>query len=118
MISRIGRGSLGFLVLYGISSGSITELQCSRISITRQRKPQRRRFHEMAIVTRTRSLHLGRLPSSSRRIAWKRPPKQCGSLRPRSCRCLLETYSSRRLTVSYTHLRAHETDSYLVCRLL
>src|SRR5665647_1417762 len=22
------------------------------------------------------------------------------------------------LTVSYTHLRAHETDSYLVCRLL
>ena len=21
-------------------------------------------------------------------------------------------------TVSYTHLRAHETDSYLVCRLL
>ena len=24
----------------------------------------------------------------------------------------------RRETVSYTHLRAHETDSYLVCRLL
>ena len=24
----------------------------------------------------------------------------------------------RVLTVSYTHLRAHETDSYLVCRLL
>ena len=24
----------------------------------------------------------------------------------------------RRITVSYTHLRAHETDSYLVCRLL
>src|SRR5665647_3708755 len=23
-----------------------------------------------------------------------------------------------RITVSYTHLRAHETDSYLVCRLL
>ena len=22
------------------------------------------------------------------------------------------------MTVSYTHLRAHETDSYLVCRLL
>ena len=22
------------------------------------------------------------------------------------------------LSVSYTHLRAHETDSYLVCRLL
>src|SRR5665647_2654925 len=25
---------------------------------------------------------------------------------------------SRVITVSYTHLRAHETDSYLVCRLL
>src|SRR5665647_3851109 len=24
----------------------------------------------------------------------------------------------RRTSVSYTHLRAHETDSYLVCRLL
>ena len=28
------------------------------------------------------------------------------------------TYASRYGTVSYTHLRAHETDSYLVCRLL
>ena len=27
----------------------------------------------------------------------------------------IDTYS---MTVSYTHLRAHETDSYLVCRLL
>src|SRR5665647_42411 len=26
--------------------------------------------------------------------------------------------SSRMASVSYTHLRAHETDSYLVCRLL
>src|SRR5665647_3939462 len=25
---------------------------------------------------------------------------------------------TRPVTVSYTHLRAHETDSYLVCRLL
>ena len=25
---------------------------------------------------------------------------------------------TRILPVSYTHLRAHETDSYLVCRLL
>src|SRR5665647_2879496 len=28
------------------------------------------------------------------------------------------TYQSIIATVSYTHLRAHETDSYLVCRLL
>ena len=35
----------------------------------------------------------------------------------------MERQSNRHLltsfrTVSYTHLRAHETDSYLVCRLL
>src|SRR5665647_3875128 len=32
----------------------------------------------------------------------------------------LSLYSLRRIyvPVSYTHLRAHETDSYLVCRLL
>src|SRR5665647_3981881 len=28
------------------------------------------------------------------------------------------TPTSTSITVSYTHLRAHETDSYLVCRLL
>ena len=27
-------------------------------------------------------------------------------------------YGDLVVTVSYTHLRAHETDSYLVCRLL
>ena len=27
-------------------------------------------------------------------------------------------YRERIAAVSYTHLRAHETDSYLVCRLL
>ena len=30
----------------------------------------------------------------------------------------LYKYISYNITVSYTHLRAHETDSYLVCRLL
>src|SRR5665647_3581319 len=29
-----------------------------------------------------------------------------------------DTRITREITVSYTHLRAHETDSYLVCRLL
>src|SRR5680860_1115929 len=32
--------------------------------------------------------------------------------------CLLVDLKGRRYPVSYTHLRAHETDSYLVCRLL
>src|SRR5664279_4425355 len=31
---------------------------------------------------------------------------------------LLIEHLCRRTAVSYTHLRAHETDSYLVCRLL
>src|SRR5680860_1586560 len=31
---------------------------------------------------------------------------------------LAQTLSDGRYPVSYTHLRAHETDSYLVCRLL
>src|SRR5665647_1734863 len=30
----------------------------------------------------------------------------------------LEQAGRHRIAVSYTHLRAHETDSYLVCRLL
>src|SRR5665647_3884087 len=37
-----------------------------------------------------------------------RPPKGSGAA----------PLSYGRATVSYTHLRAHETDSYLVCRLL
>ena len=28
------------------------------------------------------------------------------------------TLEAEKIAVSYTHLRAHETDSYLVCRLL
>ena len=31
---------------------------------------------------------------------------------------LRECYAHRFQTVSYTHLRAHETGAYLVCRLL
>ena len=31
---------------------------------------------------------------------------------------ILSNSEQRFITVSYTHLRAHETDSYLVCRLL
>ena len=33
-------------------------------------------------------------------------------------RCLLRTLQAYSNTVSYTHLRAHETLRYLVCRLL
>ena len=31
---------------------------------------------------------------------------------------IIEKDTDRLMAVSYTHLRAHETDSYLVCRLL
>src|SRR5665647_3726667 len=33
-------------------------------------------------------------------------------------RLVIDEWRSSRSPVSYTHLRAHETDSYLVCRLL
>src|SRR5680860_1020309 len=36
---------------------------------------------------------------------------------PESVRAMKQA-AVRALSVSYTHLRAHETDSYLVCRLL
>src|SRR5665647_2134207 len=44
-----------------------------------------------------------------------------GDHRPRAAghrRALGVARSAGGLAVSYTHLRAHETDSYLVCRLL
>src|SRR5665647_3875924 len=52
-------------------------------------------------------------------------PIRCGgrtSLGPSvSCpyyRCVARIMRRKAAPVSYTHLRAHETDSYLVCRLL
>ena len=37
-----------------------------------------------------------------------------------SCITIMKMYGKTEcgISVSYTHLRAHETDSYLVCRLL
>src|SRR5664279_6630288 len=55
--------------------------------------------------------------STGRSFGWislKKPSEPSGSLRtPISSSFLRGT-----MPVSYTHLRAHETDSYLVCRLL
>src|SRR5665647_3702646 len=44
-----------------------------------------------------------------RRIRWRRPEEDEGRV---------EVVEGPQEPVSYTHLRAHETDSYLVCRLL
>src|SRR5665647_1093310 len=61
--------------------------------------------------------HIGIIPDGNRRWAQhKGLKKQDGhesGLRPG-----LELYELCLEPVSYTHLRAHETDSYLVCRLL
>src|SRR5664279_6650869 len=49
--------------------------------------------------------------------AWLFRSSQLANVRP--ARKLLSINQKGRSTpVSYTHLRAHETDSYLVCRLL
>src|SRR5665647_2098721 len=47
------------------------------------------------------------------------PAPRCAS-RPHQLECpeTLRCTEESMLPVSYTHLRAHETDSYLVCRLL
>src|SRR5665647_65619 len=50
---------------------------------------------------------------SSSSIALYIARRRCGRYSPPNKPC---QYAS--LAVSYTHLRAHETDSYLVCRLL
>ena len=45
---------------------------------------------------------------------------ECDQLIEAAAECLKEAHDSQMdvMPVSYTHLRAHETDSYLVCRLL
>src|SRR5665647_3731683 len=71
-----------------------------------------------------------RLPPPLCQTEAHRPPWSCPRSRPRSYpvgtasgasavsptarACDTQSFT----TVSYTHLRAHETDSYLVCRLL
>src|SRR5665647_3815611 len=49
--------------------------------------------------------------ASTRRCS--RPPRACAS----SMSATPPSWTAS-MSVSYTHLRAHETDSYLVCRLL
>src|SRR5665647_2004861 len=44
-------------------------------------------------------------------------PRSGAFVRPLTRKNVEELFDVR-LAVSYTHLRAHETDSYLVCRLL
>src|SRR5665647_1412015 len=42
----------------------------------------------------------------------------CGANGPETANVRLDRDGGVTVPVSYTHLRAHETDSYLVCRLL
>src|SRR5665647_3388962 len=46
------------------------------------------------------------------------PCSDCGVAKVFAGKTTLDTHEYCSTTVSYTHLRAHETDSYLVCRLL
>src|SRR5680860_1779252 len=66
--------------------------------------PQRCPFHhDLACSAAQRPWALPRSATGSRRVCLFGPaPVWCDGLH----------------SVSYTHLRAHETDSYLVCRLL
>src|SRR5664279_682855 len=59
-------------------------------------------------------------PKPSSTIHWLPRKLNCGPGRPKPCAGFSwdGSSSTRPTAVSYTHLRAHETDSYLVCRLL
>ena len=46
------------------------------------------------------------------------PPNEFGSIRDAEVVQLIEFMAKDIPSVSYTHLRAHETGAYLVCRLL
>src|SRR5665647_3692257 len=45
-------------------------------------------------------------------------PDVLGAVGPFGAQAVFSTLLTLPVAVSYTHLRAHETDSYLVCRLL
>src|SRR5664279_5993297 len=83
-----------------------------QIIVTVQRRHKARLFQSSEAWTTNASLLLQDLASPSKR--------------PTSMQCSRDTclkahstpHSSAFSPVSYTHLRAHETDSYLVCRLL
>src|SRR5664279_6356116 len=70
------------------------------------------------------TLNQWRLPNRSRPTAVARSAVTMGPVAPRSATSLALVFVSEYTkqiwlsVISYTHLRAHETDSYLVCRLL
>src|SRR5665647_1519379 len=75
------------------SSGRLSRL----VSVTPEFKPARVKYGYLLPVSSHERLSSSPTPSA-------RPRHSCHRRRPGP--------------VSYTHLRAHETDSYLVCRLL
>src|SRR5664279_6104197 len=81
------------------SSATISNLhRPSSLDLRQTSKPLQGPAERPALL-RPRPLH----PSVFRLIIMGRPPR---------------SRSASIISVSYTHLRAHETDSYLVCRLL
>src|SRR5680860_1040256 len=64
---------------------------------------------------RTMSRYFSATARPSRVARYASISTSIGAITNRSVTSLI---AARRRPVSYTHLRAHETDSYLVCRLL
>src|SRR5665647_2007989 len=80
----------------------------------------------VASTTKTSQLTTGvpsnlKSPAQTIRVPPESSTRTCAA--PKMCSALIKLifsslYFKTLPSVSYTHLRAHETDSYLVCRLL
>src|SRR5665647_3831346 len=93
-------------VLNGSSAFGYSLTQCPRkpLTLTHSCTPRCRGSAASSVPGRSRWCMRWPMPSPRTSICWSRPAPAPASRWP--------------ISVSYTHLRAHETDSYLVCRLL
>src|SRR5665647_2063600 len=98
-----------------LSEGSLTLMATARLLFMLYQAPWRvpaTTLNDLALVTI--SVSSGELVATFD-PAWNQP-RVVPSAMPSAERS--RPYSPMKTAVSYTHLRAHETDSYLVCRLL
>src|SRR5665647_3798291 len=72
----------------------------------------------MADIAYIDTVHRHNIPVAEVKLSNKELAEMAGISAATSRTTLLGLIAAKEASVSYTHLRAHETDSYLVCRLL
>src|SRR5665647_3276144 len=105
------------LNISSLISTTVTWLEAPPIgqSLSKQGLPKHLRFSSRSIMTWIQSTPLSLRENSTLRLTLS--VVQCVHKQLKSCLKQEQTLCCPS-PVSYTHLRAHETDSYLVCRLL